>query len=193
MSIRPFFDFLSSRVALSDKEFTLLEQTVTIEHFDKGSLLLKEGAISRAFYFVLDGCSRMYYLVDGQEKNTYFYTEGEFISSYESFVHQRPANHNIACIEPCRLVKISTEAAIRLLDSSVKFELLSRVFMEQELMVYQKMLYSFVGLTAEQRYLMLLNSQADLIQRIPQYHLASFLGVSAETLSRIRKRINQKE
>lgn len=190
--LKPFTAFLQQYVSLSSDEVATVEQLLAVTSYSKGEVILKEGEISRAFYFVLKGCCRMYYIVEGLEKNTFFYSEGQFVSSYESFVHQAPSKHYIACIEDCELVCISHQHAAKLLALSSSFEQLSRILMEGELIVYQKMLFSFVAMNAEQRYLAFLQEYPQLIQRIPLYHIASYLGVNAETLSRIRKRVTER-
>ena len=134
----------------------------------------------------------MYYLVDGVEKNTFFYQEQQFVSSYESFVRQVPAPHSIQCVEDSTVVIISQQSAHQLLSQAPTFDQLSRIMLETELMVYQQMLASFITLNAEQRYQQLLQQQPNLLQRLPQYHIASYLGVNAETLSRIRRRLSDK-
>ena len=188
-SITPFIEFLSQWVNFSLKEQELLAQHCPVEEFDKGDILLAEEQTSQAFYFNIRGCTRMYYLVDGEEKNTFFYTENQFISSYESFVHQRPSQHYLQCLEDSMMVRISLISTERLLQASPAFDKLARILMEDELIIYQRMLASFITMNAEQRYQELMERQPDLLQRIPLYHLASYLGVNPETLSRIRKRI----
>jgi CRP-like cAMP-binding protein len=193
MHLNPFIDYLLKKAPLSAGEIELMKRLLSVKAYKKGTVLLAEGEVSQAFYFILEGCCRMYYLVDGREKNTHFYTEHQFVSSYESFVNQRPSNHFIDCLEACKLVIITAKQAAQMLSYSSGFEQLSRIFMEEELMLYQKMLFAYVGMNSEQRYQMLLEEYPDLIQRIPQYHLASYLGLAPETLSRVRQRISKNE
>lgn len=190
--IQQFIDFLNTNVPLNAAEQAFLRDNVPLQSVTKGTVLLAEGDISRAFYFILSGCVRMYYLVDGDERTACFYTEREFVSSYDSYTKQVPATHYFECVEDCELVVISQETAMQLLQRFPNFEVLARVMMEQELATYQKIIASFVTLRPEQRYLQLMQSNPELLQRIPQYHLATFLGVKPESLSRIRKRINSK-
>lgn len=187
--LEPFFSYLRQFVEFSAAEEQLMSEHLSIQDYPKGSALLEEGQQSGAFYFLLRGCVRMYYLVDGVEKNTFFYVENQFVSSYESFVRATPATHYIACLEDSKMVVISKEAAFALLAASPKFEQLSRILMEEELIIYQQMLSAFVTQNAEQRYQQFQDKRPDLAQRVPQYHLASYLGVSPETLSRIRARL----
>ena len=189
---RSLTHYLEQQIPLSEEELLFLADNIPEEKILKHTLLLAAGQISQAFYFVVKGCVRMYYLVDGVEKTTFFYTEGTFVSSYKSFIQQVPAPHFLQTVEDTCLSVISTESAHQLLQLFPRFEFLARVAMESELSVYQDMIASFVTLNAEQRYLKLLETQPDLPQRIPQHFIATYLGVSPETLSRIRKRIHQK-
>ncbi|MEL6867777.1 MAG: Crp/Fnr family transcriptional regulator [Bacteroidota bacterium] len=191
--IDQFIQYLQQLAPLSGEEQEYLRQHLPIRFFKKGAHLLKQDELSRAFYFNLKGCVRMYHLVDGEEKTTFFYEEHQFISSYESFIKQKPATHYLQCIEDCQLVVISQEHAQALLVQFPRFEFLARVMMETELAMYQHMLATFITLNPEQRYLKMMKEQNALFQRIPQYYMATYLGVKAESLSRIKKRIAQRK
>lgn len=184
-------DFLDKIKPLGESERQHLETNIPIIHFKKGAYLLKKGQISQSFYFVLQGCVRLYYPVGIEERTAFFYCENEFVSSYESYVHQTPAKHNFQCIEDVEVAKISREQAFVLLEKFPDFEFLARVMMEKELAVYQDIIAAFITLNPEERYRKLMMENPELLQRIPQYYLASFIGVKPESLSRIRKRIVQ--
>ncbi|MEM9919684.1 MAG: Crp/Fnr family transcriptional regulator [Bacteroidota bacterium] len=190
--IERFIEYLSNYQKLTEEEEGIIRQCLLVNTYKKGEQLLTEGNISKAFYFNLQGCVRLYYVVDGEEKTTFFYTEGQFISSFESFVHQKPAKHNLECIEDCTLVVISQESTSQLLNFSQKFDMLARIIMEEELITYQNILTLFITMNPEQRYLAFRENHPELIRRIPQYLIASFLGVSAESLSRIKRRTLKK-
>ncbi|MEL6655920.1 MAG: Crp/Fnr family transcriptional regulator [Bacteroidota bacterium] len=190
-SLSPFIEHLRQFVDISAADGEQVASLLRVRQYAKGDILLEEGRRSQSFFFLLRGCVRMYYLVDGVEKNTFFYTENQFVSSYESFVRATPAKHYIACLEDCELVVITQENAFQLLSFSPKFEQLSRMIMEEELIIYQQMLSTFITQNAEQRYQQFMDAMPELAQRIPQYHLASYLGVSPETLSRIRARLSR--
>ncbi len=184
--------FLNQRIPLSEEEFNYLKTEVEILNVRKNQILLSEGLVSSEFYFVIQGCLRLYYTSDSEEKTAYFYTENMFASSYESFNKRIPAKHAIAAVEDSILTVFKYEQVERFLSFSPRFEILARIVMEEELAACQSIISSFVTQNAEMRYLSLLRDERKLTERIPQYQIATYLGVSPETLSRIRKRIVRK-
>lgn len=180
-------------VPFEDQERDAIRKIVQVRTVGKNEILLREGELSNEFYFIIKGCVRLYYDTDAEEKTAFFYVENMFVSSYESFTKQTPSKHNLQAIEESTLAVITTETAQQLLELSPKFQFLAMLMMEEELIVYQEIISSFITLNAEERYLELIKNKPDLAQRIPQHQLATFLGVTAETLSRIRKRISEKE
>ncbi len=179
-------------VSLNPDEVGFLKENVRSMEVTRNQVLLQEGEISREFYFIVKGCLRLYYLSNFEEKTAFFYTEHMFASSYQSFTKQIPATHNLAAIEDAELIVFDLESVVKFTTYSPKFELLARVMMEEELSIYQEIISSFITQNAEERYLKLLKEKPDLIQRIPQHQIATFLGVTPETLSRIRTRILKK-
>ena len=189
---QPFFDFIARHVQLSPKEKAFVQELLPLKQYPKGSFLLQEQDVSTRFFFIVKGCVRLFYTVEGIEKSAFFYTENEFVSSYESFTRQTPAKHSFQTTEATEVLVISFDHAYQLLEFSPKFDFLARVIMEEELVVYQNMVASFITLSPEQRYLQFLEKKGDLLQRLPQHYIASYLGISAESLSRIKKRIFNK-
>ncbi len=185
-------DYFGRFVDLSDDEIQFLVENTEVISLEKNNVILAEGQISREFYFVNSGCLRMYYISRGEEKTAYFYTENMFVSSYRSFTKQIPANHNIATIEEAELIVFSLESVQKFVSFSSTFEMLARVMMEEELAAYQEMISAFIAHSAEERYLKLVSEKPNLLQRIPQHLIATYLGVTPETLSRIRSRIHKK-
>lgn len=177
---------------LTKEECDAIAATMDIREFKKGTVLLKEGEISAAAYFVIEGCVRQYYIVDGEEKTNYFFTEEQWVVSITSMTNQAPANHYLACCIDSILVVGTREKEEGLYKKYPKLETVSRKVMEKVFAEQQEIMSSYVTDTPEQRYLKLLKSRPDLFQKIPQYQLASYIGVKPESLSRIRKRILQK-
>lgn len=191
-AINQFIQHLTQYIQLNADEIDKVRNLLTVRTYSKKQLLLRQGDVSNSFFFIVKGCIRMHYLVEGQEKTTFFFTENQFVSSYESFTKQKPSTHNLECVEPCEVVVITQANAFELLSFSKNFDSLARIMMEDELAMYQKIVASFITLTPEERYLDLVKNRPQLIQRIPQHQLATYLGVNAESLSRIKKRIANK-
>lgn len=185
-------EYISKFISLDDEEIKGISSQIQIKNYKSGDMLLKEGDISTVSYFNLKGCVRLYYLVEGEEKTTFFYTEEKFITSLRSFTERVPSNHYLECIEDCTLALIPYETEKQLLLKFPKLEVFARINLEQELANYQEMLSSYILSNPEQRYLNLLQNSPSLLQRIPLYQLASYIGVKAESLSRIRKRITKR-
>lgn len=183
------FEYFNSHIALNTDDLAFIKKNAIIKNIPKNQVILLEGDVSREFYFIINGSMRLFYLSEGEEKTAYFYTENTFVSSYESFTKQTPAKHNLATIEDSTLVVFTLESVGRFLNYSPKFDLLARIIMEEELSTYQHIISSFITKNAEQRYIQLLHESPELVKRIPQHQIATFIGVAPETLSRIRKRI----
>ena len=187
-----FIQHLQQFVSLNDMDIQFIKQIIPVQSFHKRELLLAEGEISKAFYFNLSGFVRLFYINKGEEKTAYFYPEKTFISAYASFTQQIPSQLNLQATESTTLAIISLEASRQLLAYSPKFEILARVAMEEELINHQEIIASLLTLNPEERYFHLLDKNPAIFQRVPQRQIASYIGVTAESLSRIKKRHQQK-
>lgn len=184
--------YFSRIMPLSEEEADAIAATMTILHYKKGTVLLKEGQVSTEAYFVLEGCVRQYYLVDGEERTNNFFTEEQWVLSINSFIQRTPATHFLACCIDSALVVGNREKEEDLYRRFPRLETVSRKVMEKVFAEQQEIMASYTTDTPEQLYLKLLQSRPDLFQKIPQYQIASYIGVKPESLSRIRKRITQK-
>ncbi len=165
---------------------------LSIRTFKKGTHLLSEGESSNNCYSIIKGCVRQYYIVDGIEKTTFFYTEEQSIFSFKNSSNNKPTSFYLSCVEDTTLSIISLEEQKAIYEKFPKLEALSRASLLEELRNYQEMLASYITTSPEERYKKLLNERPDLLNRVPLYQLASYLGIKPESLSRIRKRILQK-
>jgi CRP-like cAMP-binding protein len=190
---REMIKCISENKHLSPAEVEEVSQAISVENFKKGTVLLKAGEIAKDCYLLLKGCVRQYYVIDGNEKTTSFFVEGQGFSSFKSASKGVPSDHFLECLEDVTLAVLSVKKELELYRKFPNFESLSRSGMEEQLGDYQQMLAKLITAKPEERYLELLEERPDLINRVPQYQLASYLGVSPETLSRIRKRIFAKK
>ncbi len=180
--------YLNRVVELSEEEQAYLKETLRIDQFKKGEMLLKEGDISTSFFFNLEGFVRLFYTTDPDEKTAYFYPPNSFISAYESFTKQTPVKFNFQAIQPTTVVTITTKATTALLAASPKFGFLAQVIMEDELAAHQNIIASLLTLTPEERYFQLMEERPDILNQVPQHYIASYIGVQPESLSRIKRR-----
>jgi len=184
-------DYMAEIAPMSDAEFDQIFELINIRSRQKGKVLLQEGQIGNTCYFVLRGCVRQYYLIDGVEKTTSFFTEGMPVNSTVTF-ENKPSKFYLACNEDCVLIEGRPEDEQIFMEKMPRMEMLNRIGVEMELQKSQEKLADYILSSPEERYLNLLETRPDLLDRVPQYQLASYLGVTPESLSRIRKRIMAK-
>lgn len=186
---REIIQYIGQFMPLSESEAIEIIKLLKIKSFKKGALLLKEGQVAKLCYFVLKGCVRQYFLVDGEEKTTNFFTEGQPVTPYEGTYKRKASKYYLACIEDTILTVGTPEDEKLFFEKFPHLEPVSRLAVEEELGKSQDMLTSYILSSPEERYLNLLKTRPELLERVPQYQLASYLGVTPESLSRIRKRI----
>lgn len=185
------FDFLSKYVSLTAEEKNALVSLDIFHSVKKGTILLEEGQKSKESYFVLQGCIRTYYVLEGEEKTTSFYTEMEALTP-PCVISKTPSDYYVSCIEDSILVISNSDMEVEINNKFPKFETLCRVLSE-ELLAKQRIDFdAYKTSSPEQRYLNLLQQRPDLIQRVPQHQLASYLGIKPQSLSRLRARITEK-
>ena len=185
-------EFLTKLDTFSFSEVNAIVDATSVKHFKKGSILLNEGQICRNCYFVLDGCVRQYQLKNGTEKTTTFFTEGQAAVLYTSYMKGIPSEYYLSCIEDAILTSGTYEEEQKLYDKFPKLKYLVNTLMIQDFTSLQKRLSSMISQTPEERYLNLLNNQPELLQKVPLFHLAGYIGVTPESFSRIRKRLTDR-
>ena len=185
------FDFISKYISLTEEEKETLVALDIFRAIKKGTVLLKEGQYSKDGYFVLKGCIRIYYIIDGEEKTTAFYTEMEGITP-NCVISKAPSEYHIATTEDVVITISNPDMEAEIFEKFPKFETLCRILSE-ELLSKQKIDFDdFKTSSPEERYLNMLQKRPDLIQRVPQHQLASYLGIKPQSLSRLRARIIEK-
>lgn len=182
------FEFISKYISLTEDEKNILLSLNLFHSVKKGTVLLKEGQKTQESYFVLKGCIRVYYMIEGEEKTTAFYTEMEALTP-PCVINDAPSEYFISCVEDSILIISNTEMEVETNSKFPKFEIMCRKFSE-ELLAKQRIDFDAFKISSpEQRYLNLLQKRPDLLQRVPQHQLASFLGIKPQSLSRLRARI----
>ena len=186
----PIVDFLSKYIELTNEEIDVLSKQSFIQSYKKGTILLSERQISKECYFIIQGCIGRYYLVEGNIKVTDFFTESQPITPV-SYTTKKPSEYYLECLEDC-IISIGTpESSAELLSKLPRLAALGANMMEDQLATQRMNYDEFVKLSPEDRYKNLQKTSPDLLNRVPQYLIASYLGIKPESLSRIRKRLNK--
>lgn len=174
---------------LSEDEIAAIDSTMDIRHVTKGTLLLQEGQSSNEVYFVLEGIIRQFYLVDGAEKTSDFFTEEQWVLSENNFSGKQASGQYLECCSDCVLMVGNSTKGEDLYALYPNLGTISRKLMEAVFIQQQAKLEAFVTGNPQSRYLNLLKNNPGLFQRVPLYQIASYIGVTPESLSRIRRRI----
>ena len=188
------FQKFDEKIGLTKEEKELSRKFFIPKKLRKRQYLLQEGDVCKYVAFVEKGLLRCYTVSDkGQEHITQFAFEGWWISDQVSFLTGEPSGYNIDALEDCELLLLTKPAEDEMLERIPKLERYFRILLQNNLIATQKRLVSSLSQTAEERYNELITvCPSTLPRRIPQHMLASFLGITPETLSRIRKQISLK-
>jgi CRP-like cAMP-binding protein len=177
------------KISVSEKDVVIIENLFHRKFFKKGEHLLSAGEICRYIVFIESGLVRYYSNNDGTEQTHYFNQEGEFVCDYMSFLPQGPSNVNIQALEDTFVYRISAEGIQQFYREVANGEKFGRIAIEQVFVQVINQVVSLYTDTPDNRYLKFLSTYPVLVQRIPQYYIASYVGVKAPSLSRIRKRL----
>ena len=186
------FDFISKYISLTEDEKNAITSLNIFRTMKKGATLLKEGQKSNEAYFVIKGCIRKYYITDGEEITTAFYTEMEGLTPH-CVINKAPSDYFISCVEDSIVTVTNSDMEVEVNSKFPKFDIMCRLLSEELLAKQQIDFDEFKTSSPEQRYLNLLQKRPDLIQRVPQHQLASYLGIKPQSLSRLRARIAEKK
>lgn len=189
-TIKPFFRRIGN---FTEEEIAAIEAHTTVESFKKGSVILAEGKVCQKCYFVLEGCLRQYQLINGEEKTNGFFLEGQPAVLYSSYLNQRPSEYYVSCIEDSVLLTGTREQEAELRKNFPSLAHLTHTLIVQDHERAEKYISLLNGYKPEDRYLVLMETQPELFNRIPLHQIASFLGITPESFSRIRKRIQNHE
>lgn len=176
---------------LSDPDCEMFRDAFVAKRFKKNEVWTVPGQICREIGFLARGVFRMYYLKDGKEINAHFFFETEFVTAYQSFLSQTPSGCYISALEDSELVVFQHHKLQDAYDRSHTWERFGRLVSETCYLDAMNRSESFLFKNGEQRYLELLQSHPHIFRRVPLYHIASYLGLERETLSRLRKKIVQ--
>jgi CRP-like cAMP-binding protein len=187
-----FRKHLERYVIFNAEEWEAFVQHLTFTKLKKKQHYATADTVCDKFGFLVSGSVRYYHIINGEDITSYFSFEQEFTSSYKSFLTRTPTITYIQALEETRLINISYDAFQQMLSNPIlghKMERFGRLVAEHYLCCYEDRVASFITQSPEERYLQLLQTGRDILQRMPQHYIAHFLGITPVSLSRIRKRI----
>lgn len=158
------------------------------QEFPAKTMLLQQGQISKTMFFIEKGCLRTWINNDGKEITTQFFFEGDSVSSIESFRTNQPSFYNIESLESCILQTVSQSDFQFLIENTPGFKKEMEEHLFRRLFQSQQFLYSLLKNNPQKRYEELLKQHPHIVQRVPQHYIASYLGITSVSLSRIRNR-----
>lgn len=172
----------------ANKDLPLLEQLASllfVKKLKKKEILLNEGKVNTKMYYVQKGLLRVYVIDEGKEINTWFVKEGEFINSIPSFYYEIPSDEYIEALEDCEIVEIKKSTYEWMLKNNLKLALFAIDQLYIYLCEYHDQCKSLRFMNAEKKYEFLLKKKPDILNRLSQKHIASFLGIETTYLSKI--------
>jgi CRP-like cAMP-binding protein len=188
-----FFQNFNKKVALAQEEETLIKTYLTPKKLRRKQYLLQEGDVCKSIAFIEKGALKAYSIDDaGNEHIIQFGIEGWIISDLYSFLTGEPATYNIDAIEDAELVLINKSAHEELLQKLSKYETFTRMNITGAYLAMQKRLTSIISSPLDERYANFTATYPEIVQRVPQHMIAAYMGLTPETLSRIRRRISSK-
>lgn len=188
--INSLLDSIQNIITLTAKDKDIVISLFKEKTYKKGDFFLADGQICKQVGFVTKGLLRYYINHDGEDKTYDFAQENKFVCNYESFIPRTPSTKNIQALEDCEILQISYDDLQVFYKSISQAERFGRLVIEQVFIQTLQDLSSFYTDTPELRYEKILRKHPDLLQRMSQYHIASYVGVKPQSLSRIRKRIS---
>ena len=189
-----FLNYVNKFISLTPEEETFLLSKIVQRNYLKDQYITQQGDVCKSVNFIISGCTKTYYMdIEGQEHIVMFSIEDWWTSDLGSFISQAPADFNVQCLEKTQLIQFSHTSLEDLYKEIPKFERLFRKIVERAFVASQKRVIRNFSLTAKERYQIFKNTYPKIEQRVPQYMIASYLGITKEFLSKIKSQIIQNQ
>ncbi len=185
--------FIQQIPILKQEEKDIIVRETIIEEFKKGTVLLHQGQVPTKCYTVIEGCVREFTINEKEEKTTGFFIEGDKITPHAYDGKGEPSNHTLECLEPSIITISNRSFEKRLLSLMPRLMEVMPHFAMEELKKAKTEWTQFITASPEDRYLHLMESKPSLFNRVAHHQIASYLGMQPQSLSRIRKRVFEKQ
>ena len=189
-----FYRYLNKFIPLSQQEFeNHIQPFIRLRRFGKKEIVTQIGEVEEYLNFIISGMVRKYYVKDADEVNTQISYEGHIIHAQESFHSRQPSEYFVETIEPSTFVSITYDDLEAIYAQDVRFERLGRLVITYTMVQKDRWQMHMTKLTPRERFLEFVERHPDLLQRVPQKHLASFLNIQPETFSRFKHLVRAKK
>jgi len=185
-----FRNKLGTLTPITDDDFQRVAAIMHEKYYNKGEVILKEGQVCKYYYFILSGCIRSFSLEHGREVNIKFYFEDDLACDFVSYRLEQPSHFNMIAMEDCIVYYAAKTESNPIFQNTMALHMTLFRFFQDLYFKEEEHSNSFKLLSPEERYQYLLENNPQYLQRIPFVHLSSYLGISRETLHRIRKKIS---
>jgi len=193
-SVRPFFQFLHKFIDLTEEEFNeIIRPYLQLRQFKKKQVITQPGEVEDYLNYVVKGLVRKFYKKGETEINTQISTEGHIVHAQESFHSRTPSEYCIEAIEPTTLISVTYDDLEKIYSVSAKMERLGRLVITFSMVIKDRWQTNMIRLTPRERFLDFVHKNPELLQRVPQKYLASFLNIQPETFSRFKHMLKGKK
>lgn len=191
MNIQPLLNYFLDHIDLTAEEQQFLTSRVRHQKFRKGDYILQQGDICKYSNYIVSGCVKMAYIdSNGHEHIVLFGIQDWWVSDLASFIDQTPAYYNIQCIEDTEVIQFTKNGEEELMDKLPQVERLFRKKIQRAFVNAQKRIILNLSHTAKERYLLFKMQYPTIEQRIPQYMVASYLGITKEFFSKLKRELS---
>jgi CRP-like cAMP-binding protein len=187
-----FFETITKTIELSESDKRVLRNNYLVKKLKKRQFFLQEGDVCKYAGFITKGCLKTYSIdKNGDEHVFQIAIEGWWVSDMYSHLTGEPATFTIEALEECELLILDLEARETIFKQIPNYERFHRILLERNYLATQRRVNSMLSSSAEERYLAFINKYPQIVQRVPQLVIASYLGIAPESLSRIRKHLSK--
>jgi len=191
MGIDNLIALISAYARFSEADIAIIKSKFTKHNFKQKEYILQEGQVCTHLHFIAIGLVRIFYVRDGKEITSYLSSDNGFVSSYSSFINQSKSYEYIQCLEKSQTLAITYKDMQELYETVPQWERIGRFFSEQNVLCLADRLLKLQSIPAKEKYLEFLKTSSEkIVQRTPLIHIASYLGITPESLSRIRSEIS---
>ncbi|MEP1035049.1 Crp/Fnr family transcriptional regulator [Ekhidna sp.] len=190
MDIEPLLAHISHHIYLSKEEIAILSERVNYRNYLKGQFIVQQGDVCKHESFVVKGCLKTFHIdSEGQEHIIRFAIEDWWTADMGSFITRTPADYNVQCIENTEVIQFSYEALEELYTLIPQLDRFFRIIIQKAFVASEKRIIRNFSHPAKDRYVTFREQYPEIEQRVPQYMIASYLGITKEFLSKIRNEL----